>query len=420
MRRQNRILHQCQCPHCLQQEDHPDRELHREFNLLLSHLNEQHRRWVAAFESRRIGWGGMRLVSRITGFSSRTIERGRKELDGQLQSSLPDRPRNPGGGRHRKLTTGQLKRLEYLLSQGATAHGWVNNLWTAKRVAEIIRKHFGVDLCVHTVRKVLKEQLGWSLQKPRLQLRERDDAEIARWKAEEFPRIAAQTHDRHAHLTFIDESGFMLAPTPRRTYAPRGRAPVDKVTDPHARISVIGAITLSPEHKRVRLTFQLLPDNANFHGESVAAFLWILSERVKGPNTIIWDSVRIHLAEPVQGYLFAKDGIVTETFPPHAPDLNPVDGVWSYIKYARLPNYTPFDLSDLRKTLTAELKRLQGQPHLLLSFIRRTGLGLQGVGSDPATRSSADSLDEVGWAARLHRPPKQLQQSASAQPHGST
>jgi transposase len=184
-------------------------------------------------------------------------------------------------------------------------------------------------------------------------------------------------------MTFIDESGFMLAPTLRRTYAPRGRAPVDKVTDPHARISVIGAITLSLEYKRVRLTFQLLPDNANFHGESIAAFLRILSERVKGPNTIIWDSVRIHLAESVQGYLSAMDGIVTETFPPHAPDLNPVDSVWSYIKYARLPNYTPFDLSELRKTLTAELRRVQGQPHLLLSFIRRTGLALQRWDSDP-------------------------------------
>jgi len=118
----------------------------------------------------------------------------------------------------------------------------------------------------------------------------------------------------------------------------------------------------------------MLPDNANFHGESIAAFLGILSEWVEGPNTIIWDSVRIHLAKPVQDHLSAKDGIVTETFPPHAPELNPVDSVWSYIKYGRLPNYTPLDLAELRRTLTAELKRLQRKPHLLFSFRRRTGL----------------------------------------------
>ncbi len=377
MKKDDRPIHLCQCPHCLQQEDHPDKKLHGDFNLLLSRLNERHRRWVAAFESRRIGRGGATLVSLITGLSQRTICRGQRELDAQLQSDQPERARNPGAGRHLKLSRDQLTRLESLLSQGATAHGWANNLWTAKRVAQLIKKSLGVGLCIPTVRAMLTEQLNWSLQKPRLQLRERDDDEIARWKAEEFPRIAAQARDRLAHLTFIDESGFMLAPTLRRTYAPRGHAPVDKVTDPHARISVIGAITLSPGYKRVRLTFQLLPDNANFHGESIAAFLRILSKRVKGPNTIIWDSVRIHLAEPVQGYLSAMDGIVTETFPPHAPELNPVDSVWSYVKYARLPNYTPFDLPELRRTLTSELRGVQDHPHLLFSFIRRTGLRIE-------------------------------------------
>ena len=226
---------------------------------------------------------------------------------------------------------------------------------------------------------MLNEQLGWSLQKPALQLRDRDDDEIARWKAEEFPSITKQAWDRHAHLTFIDESGFMLAPTLRRTYAPRGHAPIVEVSDPHARISVIGAITLSPRHRHVRFTFQMLPDNANFHGGSVAEFLRTLSGEVKGPNTIIWDSVRIHLAEAVQNYLSTTGDIVTETFPPNAPNLNPVDGVWSHIKYGRLPNYTPFDLFQLRRKLTAELKRLQRQPDLLLSFICRTGLNLAGL-----------------------------------------
>lgn len=371
--------HQCQCPHCLQQEDHPDKGLHRQLNLLLSRLNEQHRRWVAAFESRSAGWGGIQLVSLITGLSRATIHRGLMELDEGLRGRPHDRSRRPGGGRHPKLTIDQLKTLEHLLSQGAKAHGWQNNLWTAKRVAKVIRKHLGQDLAIVTVRKLLNDSLGWSLQKPQVQLRERDEDEIARWKAEEFPRIAAQAQDRHANLTFIDESGFMLAPTLRRTYAPRAHAPIIDVTDPHARISVIAAITLSPKYQCVHLTFQTLADNANFHGESIAAFLRFLCERVRGPNTIIWDSVRIHLAEPVKVCLSTRGRIATETFPPHAPSLNPVDAVWSYIKYARLPNYTPFDLSELRRTLTSELKRLQRKPDLLCSFIRRTGLRLQGV-----------------------------------------
>jgi putative transposase len=169
----------------------------------------------------------------------------------------------------------------------------------------------------------------------------------------------------------------MLAPTLRRTYAPSGHAPVEKVTDPHAKISIIGAITLTPECQRVDLTFDLSADNANFNGQSIAAFLRLLHERVNNPITVIWDSVRIHLSQPVADYLSRNGNIVSETFPPNAPELNPADGVWSYIKYGRLPNYTPFDLSELRRTVTTELKRLQRQPHLLHAFIRRTRLSFE-------------------------------------------
>jgi transposase len=368
---------ECKCPRCLQPEDHPDKQLHHQLNLLLAHLSEQQRRWVAAYEAKRFGWGGQTLVSLITGISRRRILRGQRELDEELQGRPSGRARILGGGRHPKLTESHLKLLEQLLSQGAAAHGWQNNHWTAKRVAQVIRKHLGKDLCIPSVRKVLNERLGWTLQKPRLQSRDRDEDEITRWKSEEFTRIRTEARDRHAYLAFIDESGFMLAPTLRRTYAPSGHAPVEKVTDPHARISIIGAITLTPECQQVNLTFDLSADNANFNGQSIAAFLRLLHERVKHPITVIWDSVRIHLSQPVADYLSRNGNIVSETFPPNAPELNPADGVWSYIKYGRLPNYTPFDLSELRRTVTTELKRLQRQPHLLHAFIRRTRLSFE-------------------------------------------
>jgi transposase len=368
---------ECKCPRCLEPEDHPDKQLHHQLNLLLSHLSEQQRRWVAAYEAKRLGWGGPTLVSLITGMSRVTILRGQRELDEELQGRPSGRARASGGGRHPKLTEAQLKLLEKLLSQGATAHGWQNSHWTANRVAKIIQKHLGVDLCIPSVRKTLNERLGWTLQKPLLQSRNRDEDEITRWKSEEFTRIRTEARDRHAYLAFIDESGFMLAPTLRRTYAPSGHAPVEKVTNPHARISVIGAITLTPECQQVNLTFDLSADNANFNGQAIAAFLRLLHERVKKPITAIWDSVGIHLSRPVADYLSRSGNIVSETFPPNASELNPADGVWSHIKYGRLPNYTPFDLSELRRTVITELKRLQRQPHLLHAFILRTRLSFE-------------------------------------------
>ncbi len=92
-------VHQCQCPQCLGSVPHPDQGLHRRMNLLLSRLDEQQRRWYAAVESAKVGHGGDRLVSRITGLHVDTIRRGREEPAASLKDRPADRVRLPGGGR---------------------------------------------------------------------------------------------------------------------------------------------------------------------------------------------------------------------------------------------------------------------------------------------------------------------------------
>lgn len=68
-------------------------------NLLMSRLDEQQRRWYAAIESSKVGHGGDRLLSRITGLDVDTIRRGRRELADDLEGRPADRVRLPGGGR---------------------------------------------------------------------------------------------------------------------------------------------------------------------------------------------------------------------------------------------------------------------------------------------------------------------------------
>ncbi|MBO0782053.1 MAG: hypothetical protein J2P37_24805 [Ktedonobacteraceae bacterium] len=94
-------VHQCQCAHCQQETSHPDQELHRQMNLLLSRLDEQQRRWYVAVEANRIGAGGDRLLAQITGLDEKTIQRGRQELAGELAQRPEQRVRLPGGGRPR-------------------------------------------------------------------------------------------------------------------------------------------------------------------------------------------------------------------------------------------------------------------------------------------------------------------------------
>jgi hypothetical protein len=71
-------------------------------------------------------------------------------------------------------------------------------------------------------------------------------------------RIVLDSEKRGDHLVFIDETGFMMAPTIRRTFAAPGVTPINKVSDPHGRISVIGAVSISPKRKRLGLALSLV------------------------------------------------------------------------------------------------------------------------------------------------------------------
>ena len=78
----------------------------------------------------------------------------------------------------------------------------------------------------------------------------------------------------------------------------------------------------------------------------------------------------------MKDFLKVKPSIEAVALPPYAPELNPVDLVWSYVKYGRLANYCPYDLNELRTTLTAEFVRLKRKQKLLKSFLAHTGLSL--------------------------------------------
>jgi hypothetical protein len=93
------VIHQCQCPDCLSTQDHPLKEVHRLMNLLLSRLDEDHRRWYVALEALKVGHGGDRQLARITGLNVETIRRGRRELAARLESFPAGRIRRHGAGR---------------------------------------------------------------------------------------------------------------------------------------------------------------------------------------------------------------------------------------------------------------------------------------------------------------------------------
>jgi len=94
-------VHVCQCTDYTQKINHPNKQFHQQLNLLLSRLDEQQRRWYVAVEANRVGHGGVRLLSLITGMDEKTIQRGQQEVERGLSERPITQIRLSGGGRPR-------------------------------------------------------------------------------------------------------------------------------------------------------------------------------------------------------------------------------------------------------------------------------------------------------------------------------
>jgi transposase len=144
-------------------------------------LERRRRRAVALLERGH----GVREVAAMVDASPGAVTRWRQAHEKRGDAGLTAKP-HPG--RPPKLSAKQRRKLVRLLKQGPGKHGYSTELWTLKRVAKLIRKHFGVRYDPSGVWHVL-QSVDWSSQKPERRARERDDQAIARWRAKDWPRI---------------------------------------------------------------------------------------------------------------------------------------------------------------------------------------------------------------------------------------
>jgi transposase len=92
-------------------------------------------------------------------------------------------------GRPAKLSTAQLAKVEHALARGAEAHGYVTDVWTLPRVAEVIERLSGVAYHPGYVWYILRKQLRWTWQRPARRAVERDEEGIERWIQQRWPQL---------------------------------------------------------------------------------------------------------------------------------------------------------------------------------------------------------------------------------------
>lgn len=173
------------------------------------------------------------------------------------------------------------------------------------------------------------------------------------------------------HIVFIDESDFLLIPSVRKTWSPVGRTPIIRHRYRHDRISAISGIAVS--HKRYRCTLYCHLYEDNIQGEEVAAFLRHLLRQIRGHMIVLLDNLNSHRGEPVRELLDRTTRLHLVAFPPHAPELNPDEGVWNLLK-RNLANGRPDTIRELMEVLSEEIRGLAGSQILLRGCIRQSDL----------------------------------------------
>ena len=169
-----------------------------------------------------------------------------------------------------------------------------------------------------------------------------------------------------------------MAPLRRRSWAPRGHTPrLRQRGRSRRKVSVIGALVISPRRHRVRGYFGFQPD-ANYDGEAILAFLKELRRTLRLPLTLVWDRLRAHRFEPVAGWLADhRHDVRAYLLPPYAPELNPVELIWGYAKSHRLANFAPLELHDLVMQTQLVAYAIGDDQMLLRSFIHHCPLSLR-------------------------------------------
>ena len=167
-----------------------------------------------------------------------------------------------------------------------------------------------------------------------------------------------------AMLVFVDESGFSLIPNRGRTWAPRGQTPILRHRVNWPKLSAISAVMPNP-HVYLQLV------RGTIRSPQVVRFVRHLLQHIPGRIFLFWDGNNPHRSrftrEALTGY---ARRVSVYRLPPYAPELNPDEGLWAYLKGHALRGYCPPDVAALSVAIRQAVRHIRRRPHVIRSFFR--------------------------------------------------
>jgi hypothetical protein len=137
------------------------------------------------------------------------------------------------------------------------------------------------------------------------------------------------------------------------------------------KITALASLTLAPGG-RLGEQFQLQRHNVNWW--DAVWYVHALRRRFRRPLIVVWDRLEAHRKAARLLWRLGAQWVRFRWLPTYAPELNPVESLWSNTKYAELANWVPADDAAHQAAVARSLVRPRHRQRLLRSFFQAAGL----------------------------------------------
>lgn len=272
-------------------------------------------------------------------------------------------------GRPSELTSRQKQRVRrWIVGKDPRQYGFDFGLWTRRIAAALIMDKYGVALSVTAVGRLLAE-LEITPQKPLRRAYERDPAAIEQWKAKDYPKLRARAKRHGADIFFLDEAGVRSDSALQRTWGAKGQTPVVETSGQRQSVNAISAV--NPQG-----AFWYNIYTGRMNAERFITFLRDFMRRRRRPAFLVVDRHPTHRAKSAAAYVQSLKGKLELHFlPGYAPDLNPDEFVWNYMRLNGTSK-TPLRKNEsLKARVDNDLAAIRRSPALVRSFFMAESVG---------------------------------------------
>jgi len=309
--------------------------------------------------------GGMTQIGAAStfGVSLRAVSKWMKlSREGGVRALKPGkRGRRPGGGR---LDARQGSRIRGLIvSRMPDQLAMPFYLWTRESVASLIEREYGVTVSPTTAGRYLKAW-GMSAQKPARRAYERNDAAIARWLNEDYPKLVKEAKQEKATIHWGDEMGLRSDHVSGKSFAPMGQTPVVRATGQRFGCNMISAIT-----NRGELSFMVF--EGRFKNAVFIEFMKRMLRQATRKIYLIVDGHPVHRSVAVRQFVAENaERLRLIRLPGYCPELNPDELLNQDVKTNAMGKSRPTNKADMVKSVRRHLHRRQKQPHVIRNLFQ--------------------------------------------------